>query len=260
MADRWSDQDIARLHSLYPDLSKTPSQLEEVFGRKFCCIVAKAGKFGIRRPRPKAYEVDGHYLAVIDCPEKAYWLGFFAADGGLVKRVMVQFNLSGKDERLLRWMADQVAPDVAIKPRKDYPNMVYVQISDENLAKSLREWGMGQGKSHSLVWPNKLPFAYNIPFIVGYFDGDGSLGYSSRDGAWNWEIVGPERFLKSVRDILCDELGVVIPDPKPHSQSKQLYRLRTSGHQVIEIDDAFCKYGLGLARKRISSHKDNPDH
>ena len=50
----------------------------------------------------RKYNFNEHYFDVIDCQEKAYWLGFFAADGyNHASKGCIEFRLHKQDKEIL---------------------------------------------------------------------------------------------------------------------------------------------------------------
>lgn len=131
----------------------------------------------------------------IDTEEKAYWLGFIYADGyissplakGLHKGKnnysfeialqlsdidhLIKFNSFVKHNKI-NIITDTKDP---IRPRCRW------NVKNKHLWESLNKLGCTPKKSLTLTFPNEDVFARKsliIPFIRGFFDGDGCLSYT----------------------------------------------------------------------------------
>lgn len=114
----------------------------------------------------------------IDSKEKAYILGFIAADGYIVKSnsssMTLGIQIHIKDISVLEFIRDQIG----CKKELTYPNdnMVRFTLSNKELVQDLLNLGIVQRKS--LILTNvlaKIPSEFHTDFISGYFDGDGSV-------------------------------------------------------------------------------------
>src|SRR5262245_23767178 len=80
----WSEQDVADLIRMYTDEDISSEEMIERFDCTWKIICHKAAALCLRRPRPNTRGVVRDYFHAIDSDEKAYWLGFIAADGTVV--------------------------------------------------------------------------------------------------------------------------------------------------------------------------------
>lgn len=258
--DTWSDQDDEELRRLYVDRTVSAEEIGRRLGRSHAAVVTRAIKLGIKKARPRGYDVVEDYFDVIDTDEKAYWLGFFAADGGLIKRTQVRINLKNGDVSHLERIRDLIAPKAQVLPDPSEPRRHYFQISCRHMADTLRHHGMSPNvKTYDLCWPPELPEERKLAFFAGYFDGDGSLMWSARDKMWYWEVCGCETMMRQFEGFVRDELEIDVTEPKLASGSKMLFRLRTSGSKAEGIDAAISSIPLGMKRKRISHRTDDKE-
>lgn len=199
---------------------------------KKCSFSSLAKEFGVSYPtirkllvsegveiKPKGfankrYSFDETYFEAIDSREKAYWLGFLYADGYVSNREM-RVNLSHIDKNhliklKLAMKATHKIKDTEKRTEDKIYKGNYLSIKSVKLANDLHRLGCTKNKSLTLTFPNKsiLPKEYQIDFIRGYFDGDGSLNYTTRNGKflkrryYSMSIVGTFEFLKQVKHIL----------------------------------------------------------
>lgn len=135
---------------------------------------------------------DVHYFDNIDSYSKAYIVGFIAADGALVKTkttTSLTITLKYEDRAVLEFIKSEIGNEhklqEIIRPSsfdssKTIHHIRYV-ISNKYITKSLNNLGITSNKS--LTMENiieNIPYEYRDAFIIGYFDGDGSV--TVRDG------------------------------------------------------------------------------
>ena len=73
----WSDEDYLFLKKHYEEL--TYKEIGEKIGKTKSAVQNKMRILGLQKP--DKYYYNKHFFDVIDTEEKAYWLGFFYADG-----------------------------------------------------------------------------------------------------------------------------------------------------------------------------------
>lgn len=135
-----------------------------------------------------------HYFDIIDSYAKAYIVGFIAADGSLVKRgtgTALTITIKYEDKAVLEFIKSEIGNEhklqEIIRPSsfdsfKTIHHIRYV-ISDRFIAQALNKLGITSNKSLSMgnIIKN-IPYEYRDAFIIGYFDGDGSV--TVRDGQY----------------------------------------------------------------------------
>lgn len=132
----------------------------------------------------------------INTEEKAYWLGFMYADGYIDSSPLdpdkkstykVELSLSEYDiEHLYKFNKFMQHEDNNVKVGKvKAKDKEYYRcrwgIANKHLWSSLNNLGCTPRKSLTLQFPNISIFSNDnliVPFIRGYFDGDGCLTYS----------------------------------------------------------------------------------
>jgi len=148
----------------------------------------------------------------------AYVLGFFAADGNMIKNKrgahFVSFYSTDKD--LLEKVKFNLKSNLKISARKispKYPNhkQSYVlQIGSKEIFNDLLRLGMTPNKSLTIRMP-VVPKKFLPHFLRGYFDGDGHVSvstYQKRDRKNKSTIIitgftsGSKKFLEKLIGIL----------------------------------------------------------
>ena len=255
----WTADEDDVLKKMYGDRKTSYEEMEVVLGVPAKTIRSRATALKFKRPRPKAYDVVEDYFDVIDTDEKAYWLGFFAADGGLIKQTLIRINLRNDDVDQLEKFRDVIAPKAEIIHDPSEERRHYLCVSCRHMADTLRRHGMSPNvKTYDLCWPSELSDDRKLAFFTGYFDGDGSLMWENRGKMWAWSVCGCETMMRQFHQFVCDILGVDVFEPKIMTGSSMLFRLRTSGGKAKAIDAAMSSIAFGMPRKRISNRVIHP--
>ena len=177
-------------------------------------IMTKSLSERSKEDRPR----DSDFFEVINTPEKAYWLGFLYADGGISirkKSYSLRINLKKEDdEHLKKFLKAIKGEKFSVKyttkhtKEKDYYGC-YVNINDNKMVTDLINKGCVPKKSLILQFPSEeqVPSFLISHFLRGYFDGDGSIWYRivhSETGTkyFHFSLLGTLDFLSKVQEIL----------------------------------------------------------
>ena len=128
----------------------------------------------------KRYTFNEDYFEKIDTEEKAYWLGFFYADGCVrirVKSSESKLKLAIKDLSHLEKFKKCLNGDNKIMI---YEKMAYLSLNTRKFANHLINQGCMSRKTFTIKFPYFLNDELFRHFIRGYFDGDGSISASQR--------------------------------------------------------------------------------
>lgn len=164
-----------------PNVTKIAKQLSE--NQQAVSNVIK--RYGTLKGRP--YQGDTNYFSKIDSYSKAYIVGFITADGSLVKTTSgyeLTITLKHTDRCILDFIKSQIGNEHKIQtikrkssfdPNKDIHHNRYA-ISNPQISNDLLNLGIKPNKSLDMenIITN-IPFEYRDAFIIGYFDGDGSV-------------------------------------------------------------------------------------
>ncbi|MDD3668196.1 MAG: hypothetical protein PHY75_05510 [Bacteroidales bacterium] len=130
--------------------------------------------FNLRRK----FYLDENYFVEINSNEKAYWLGFLAADGYINKNELV-LELQESDMEHLIKFGNAISQGLNVRKiihhhkEKDFIHY-RVSFRSGRTVENLNKQGVFQNKSLSLSPPN-LKKQYIPYWILGYMDGDGCL-------------------------------------------------------------------------------------
>jgi hypothetical protein len=229
------------------------AELAQVLGHTIFGVHRRARFLGLLRARTLATQAICHeYFSVLDTPLKAYILGLLAADGTVSRdEPRIRLALHTKDVTLVEMVRDELAPHTPLRQRGA---AVYLSISSPQIVADLAHYGVVPRKSYCLEWPARLPATLHHAFLLGYFDGDGSLSMEptrAGNASPRWTLYGLLGFLSSVGDVIETQVGVRVAGPDPDIRKATLHRIRAYGKNARCIDEWLHQDGLGLARKRI---------
>lgn len=179
------------------------------------------------------YFADYDKFHCIDTAEKAYWLGFIAADGCVFIReenASIIINISRKDrshlEKLKQFMNSNVniVDHIQTAGFSNNTEMSKITFNSIKMAQDFNHIGVTNKKSLTLK-PPLIDKQFFLPFILGYFDGDGSIFQFNNNKEWGINIEGTREMLEWINDIL----EVTNKLEKRHNDDKNNYYIRCGG-------------------------------
>jgi hypothetical protein len=202
----------------------------------------------------RMYKLNETVFDTIDTSEKAYWLGFLAADGCVyvnshTKSKGIRLLLSDKDSHHLEKFRGFIGDEKAISDIQNNNHVgVAVNIYSSHMFNSLCAKGIKPAKSLSLGWIN-LRSDLMSHFIRGYNDGDGcfTVGkfyYTRNNGqkrvytGINWEVLGTRPFLEGLLHHLPANIQKRSRISLARSNSP-VYRLRFFSSKFILLQELY---------------------
>lgn len=168
------------------------------------------------------YPFNEHWLDVLDCQEKFYFLGFFFADGNIRKdENTMKIKLQVQDKYILEKFNELFESNRPLY-FGDYYNETYNQtqesyemrLGSKHLKNRFEELGVFPNKTYSIDFPDYVLNEYLHHFIRGYFDGDGNVAVFGKNKKGepraNITIVGNPVFIEKMKDILEEKLNIYI--------------------------------------------------
>ena len=137
------------------------------------------------------YSYNKKYFEKIDTIEKAYWLGFIAADGNIRKDLLrMRIELNIRDKEHLEQFKESIECNMPIKLTKKMDcESCYVDVNSKDFCSNLVNLGITPNKSLTLEINWSLIPKDLIKYVIrGYFDGDGSLNIYQGRGLDEWEL------------------------------------------------------------------------
>src|SRR3989338_2358726 len=126
-------------------------------------------------------------------PEMAYVLGYFEADGSMIRNNrgahFIEFTSIDKSLVLLvrRALSSSHTISVRLARLSTHKISYRIQIGSKEMFNDLRSFGFMQNKSNTIRLP-KIPQEYFGDFVRGYFDGDGNVYFKKL-----WENAGKKK-------------------------------------------------------------------
>lgn len=156
--------------------------------------------------RPRKYSLNENYFKVINSENKAYVLGFIYADGSVYKNYL-SIRLASKDIEILEIIKKELGySGVILKNIINGREYVGLTISSKIIVDDLIKLGVIKKKTYL---SKNLPFynkKYEMSFLRGFFDGDGSIYSSDKRGFSEYTICfsGNKSILNQVKNILIN--------------------------------------------------------
>ena len=185
------------------------------------------------RQRTHKYKADYNKFENIDSAEKAYWLGFLAADGCVYTRennASIIINIHNKDkehlEKFKKFMNSnaEIIEHIQNDGFSNNTPMVKFVLNSKKMAQDLIDKGVVQRKSLILNKP-KINEEFYLPYILGYFDGDGALYQSKTNKEFYFSLQGT----KEILEWILKTLNITLKLEKRVNDNKNSYYIRCGG-------------------------------
>jgi hypothetical protein len=244
----WTEAELNEVRRCYA--TERPAAIAKRLGRTTSALSQQAAVLGLvsRKTLITGQTVHDYFSDVADA-EQAYILGLLSADGNIAsEHPRVQLGLQAKDAWLVEWVRDRLNPGMSVSVRPD--GHAVLMVTSAQMVADLSRYGVVPRKSRTLPWPAQLG-DLRRPFLLGYFDGDGSACLA-RGKYPNWSVCsGSEAFLIGMKAYVQESTGVVMQKIQ-HRARSNLYQVATTGRQALVVDDWIHEDGFGLPRKRFS--------
>lgn len=195
----------------------TDAELARRFGCTEQTVRAHRHAIGFFRSRAKRrYSLDEDFFEKIDTEEKAYVLGFLAADGTVNVR-SVWLMLHAKDEHIIRDIRKAMGSNARIFEREKvagFPNRgpyKFIYFGSKKLVADLIKLGVTPRKSLTLQY-TPVPQRLERHYLRGLFDGDGSIKKGS------FTLLGTEPLVDGARSAILSHTGIELR--KSHVENK----------------------------------------
>ena len=259
----WTDEEINFLINNYQ--TKTYKELAERLGRTKSAVDLKINQLGLHKG---IYTYDHSYFHNIDTEEKAYWLGFIYADGGIRNDIgesyQLVISLTASDGEHLKKFNKSLGGNLQVvysdslyKPNGKTYKKATIRVCSKEIVKDLVAIGATPCKSLTIQFP-ELRQDLIRHFIRGYFDGDGCVSAPKRKKERLSYIrvsfvSGSSEFLDDLRRILYEN-----NIHSYFSKNEQTYRELTIG--AMKDVDMFLHYiydgaTIYLDRKYVKKEK-----
>ena len=234
----FSDEQLNKILDLYINKKISMAKIGTIFGVSKTVIsrILKEQQITFRNDNHK-YKANYDIFEKIDTKEKAYWLGFLAADGCVYKRQnnnsdFIFINIHQKDKSHLEKFKIFMESNVNIIDHiqtEGFSNntpMSKITFNSTKLVHDLIDKGVVPNKS-LILQPPKIDQEFWLPFILGYFDGDGSI-YQLNNNEFGINIVGTKEMLEWINSIL--HISEKLEKRNSDSEKNNFY-IRCGGYQ-----------------------------
>lgn len=196
------------------------------FSRKHTLLSGKTSSCGCQNYF-KRYEVNDNFFDFIG--EKQAWLlGMLAADGSISNDRT--FSISQSNKHGLE-LINTIKEMIGFKGKvSHYKNAHSISLTSEKIAENLAKFNIIPRKSLVYEFPDQLPKDKYVPFLRGYFDGDGSCGIYDT-GTTNvlcMSFVGTEKFIER-----CKEIIPIRYTSRKIESAQNLYEIRFYGKYAL---------------------------
>jgi len=199
----------------------------------------------------KICKIDISFFKKIDSHDKAQILGFIYADGCIrikPNQPILKIVIHKKDKKYLEKIRKKLS--YKNKLRVDSKGYIVFAASNENLSNDLVKLGALPKKSLILKFPTEevLPKKYWSSFILGYFEGDGSI-YNIKNPsgtlATKIHFVGTKQFLIKIKKIIKKETGAIGGIYKFNHSPAYYYVIGNQGYikkfiEYVYSNNTFC--------------------
>lgn len=212
------ERSLIRIKAAYSEWLATKAS-RKALAKKYKTCCTKLTKY-IREAGHVLETFNVDIFNVIDTEEKAYWLGFLYADGYVSDGVRngVELSLQLGDKGHLEKFKTFLNSSLTVKSDTFRCRLT---ITNPKFKADLIKHGCTPKKTFTLTFP-KIPKSLEKHFIRGFFDGDGCITRSVKDGIWNSASIScaADAFMTTLIEKLSFYLGVESLPKYKYSNSK----------------------------------------
>lgn len=238
---------------------------------------------GITRPNARQAHFNEHYFSIIDSDRKAYWLGLLMADGCVQHNVKkgnsysTTLDLMADDKYIVEQFAKDVETNLSVRTytnkggfqRQDGKphSMAKIVLNSPIMAEDLAKYGIVPHKSSLNKHLPLLDEKYMNNFMLGYFDGNGSVTYELRRGiksAPKLLFYGDHVLISDINEYLEAKLGIkkrAVIDQKNENVSFITYARiddsLTLYHYFYDNASMYCKRKKDKFEELLRQYRDN---
>lgn len=235
---RITKEDISKMCEMY----RSGALLKDIarhFNINITTVSKNLNKNGIAVDR-YTYHFNEHFFDQIDTEYKAYILGLLWADGhNCVKRGSIILELQEQDKDLLSQIniITQNERPLRLQTLHDknekWQNQYRLVLQSKYTSSVLESYGMLQNKSLVLEFPKCVPEYFYSSFILGYFDGDGSISLSNNNKSAYVSMIGTRMLLNTVAEIAKKNIGVEVTINRDVRAKDPICSLRCNKRQDV---------------------------
>lgn len=226
-------EDAKKFNKLHNEDGMSLRRIAATYETSHRTIVYNLKKYGFPW-KTRQYSVDENFFRTLDSLEKLYLLGWIYSDGCVFayeekKYYGFSIKIQERDRYILDYFKKLLCSESRINI--DFLNdrkYAYLKIGSKKIYDDLLKYGLKPRKTHHLKYPMEIIYDHR-PFILGVFDGDGSI-HIRKNKMPTLEITGTKEMMMNISDIFKTELKIkskAIP-------IKNSYRLTVSGTNPVQ--------------------------
>jgi hypothetical protein len=210
---------------------KTRKEVSKIYNISISAIDRYIKKYNIHaegrsRLNESKLKFDINYFDEID-EQKAYWLGFIAADGCLKNN---KVTLVSKDKEMIEKFKSDLCSEHKLstvisfdkRTKKEYTSY-RISITNNFFTKKLENY-INNDKSNNFLLP-KIDKKYYSFFIAGMFDGDGSISYYGKNkNLIRCNLISTKECLLQIQSLL-EEMSINKTELYQYKKSKNLWKM-----------------------------------
>ena len=200
-------------------------------------------KLRSNKENSRKYFCNDNIFSNIDTPEKAYWIGFLSADGyisnvkGNGKKVGLALSIKDKGhlEKFKKFISATYPIHEYISSGFSCAKYCRIVVSSEKMFDDLCRIGIVENKTNVLNSPKNIPNNLLRYYILGYFDGDGSIFLNhSKYPFYSINIVGTDEICNFVNNFLLDN-NIISNSAKIEKRNKEqmVSYIRFGGNNMV---------------------------
>src|SRR3990167_2030318 len=221
MSKRTSVEIENRVIDFYLD-GKSSKEIGEIFNisKRTCLNILKRNNIEIRdisycqRIHSK-FSLDENFFDVINTEEKAYWLGFFSADGSIHSGNRLEIGLNIDDIEHLEKFKKSIKSNHEIKIKNKFckkKNKTYygcrIMFRSKPMKLALNKVGIFKNKTYNLKPYDEINSDLVRHYLRGLIDGDGCLSLKHHQIG----LTGTYEICGFFRDKICEEINWFKPE------------------------------------------------
>jgi hypothetical protein len=195
--------------------------------------------------------VDCDYFKIIDDQNKAYWLGYLAADGCIAKsagtRRSLRFYLAPKDMIVINQFANDIKYNGHVRTPETSRGQYGICFNNKKFCDNLITLGYLDWKNGNPIMLSNVPDDLKHHFIRGFFDGDGCIsGRKRKSGSYSSYInfaahKNDKPILEAVENIISKNTTLSALGVKFSNSTNSCYIAWSGNNQVKKFGEWIYK-------------------
>lgn len=260
--DRWTIEEEQYV-SMHYTTALSINDIASVLHRTPTAVQIKARKMGLKRSE---YTCNHRFFQNIDTEEKAYWLGFIYADGYIsinnqTNSAVVGIELRESDINHIKKFNKSINGNYKVSIRSRQCNLsqhsekfdiACIRIYSLPMFNDLKNHGIVENKTYRTEYPI-IDKNFMIPFIRGYFDGNGWI-MQKQSSYTVCAICGKnEAFFNYIRSYLYDNYSLCsyISYQKNHFSGMYVLNIHKNEQSVKFLNLIYGSSNIHLQRKYL---------